>query len=98
LTTQVKGTLDTVLGDYADLGFSLAESDGYVEVYLKDSKIKNLPQDEATQSKIREVCEQFLKRDKEIVRLLHKAGAERGLCDPEHRKLNRLIAEQEGEQ
>ena len=76
---------------YADIGFNLQPSDGGIEVCLKDNRIKVLPQ-QATDIDIAQVCEDFL----EIDRLLHKAEVECGLDDIDHRKLNRLIAEQEG--
>lgn len=83
-----------ILGEYINQGFSLEESDGHYDLYLKDTKIKELPLG-TTESEIRDVVEQFLKLDREIEGLLHKATAECGLGDAEHRELNRLIAEQE---
>ena len=83
-----------ILGEYTDQGFSLQEVDGHTELYLKEARIKIFPPGEATEQNVREAIEQFLKRDQEIECLLHKAEVECGLCDVEHSKLNRLIAEQ----
>ena len=83
-----------ILGEYADQGFSLEECDGHLELYLKDTKIKDLPA-QIGGFEVRNVIEQFLKCDQEIERLLRKAEAKCGLDDIDHEKLSSLIAKQE---
>ena len=63
MTIQVKGTLDEVLGDYADLGFQLEEEgDHIISLWFKEDWIANFNQARVTKEIIWQVCQGYLDR------------------------------------
>ena len=57
-----------ILGDYADQGFTLEESqDDILELYFKDNMIAVFSQLGATQRSIRQTCKRFITRLREPI-------------------------------
>jgi len=63
MTIQMKGTLEEILEDYADLGFRLEEEgDHIVTLYFKEDRIANFNQARVTKEVIWQVCQGYMDR------------------------------------